>query len=55
MYNVHVYIVYTCMQSLSCFSYYLQSTCMYMYMKIHVPSMLAKGIKTNNKQAATMV
>ena len=24
------------------------------YMKIHVPSMLAKGVKTINKQAATM-
>ena len=27
---------------------------MYMYMKNHVPSMLAKGVETINKQAATM-
>ena len=25
-----------------------------LYMKIHVPSMLAKGVATINKQAATM-
>ena len=32
----------------------LRYSALYIYMKIHVPSMLAKGVKTINKQAATM-
>ena len=32
----------------------LRYSALYMYMKIHVPGMLAKGVKTINKRAVTM-
>ena len=57
MYCIDGHCKHTCTVHIQLYMYahmYCTYTCMYIYMKIHVPSMLAIGVHTTNKQAATM-